>query len=71
METSDDLLGAGGGDLPARTAESPKQTAKPLEQVSEQARRNRRRRANAARGFAPPQLAQPGLLGLSGGSVNG
>ncbi len=74
------LLGAGGaiaaksligGDsgakLPSQTATTAKKTAAPVEQLSDTARRNRRRAsAFRPRGFAPPKLGQPGLLGVSG-----
>ncbi len=63
-DTSDDVFGGGGGDLPARTAESPKRTAKPLEQSSDQARRNRRRAAGQVQKLQPPKLGRAGLLGL-------
>jgi hypothetical protein len=71
MDTSDDVLGLGGGgsdiDLPPPVkAGNLKKTAKPVDQVSEQSKRNRRLAASAlTRGFAPPTLGQPGLLGLS------
>jgi hypothetical protein len=43
------------------------ETAAPVEQLSETARRNRQRAsAFRPRGFAPPQLGQPGLLGVVG-----
>ncbi len=38
-------------------------TATPVEQLSETARRNRRRRASGDRGLGPPTLGTPGLLG--------
>lgn len=69
MEKSDDLgavFGGGGADVPEPVqAGNIKKTATPVEQVSEQARKNRRRQASQlTRDFAPPQLGQPGLIGL-------
>lgn len=69
-DTSDDVLGlggGGGGDLPARTAEQTTRTAKPLEQGSEQAKRRRaiRRGSLLTRDFEPANLGTPGLLGIN------
>ena len=78
MDTSDDPINIGqdvfksigglfegdGDALPSRTAEQPTKTAEPVDQLSEQARKNRRRSAGLfSQGFAPPQLSTPGLLG--------
>lgn len=69
MDTSDDVLGLGGGgdtDIPTMQAETLKKTAAPADRGSEAARRNRRRRRAAAGvDLAPPTLGTPGLLGLS------
>ena len=58
METSDDALGLGGGaGIPSVQAENRKQTAAPVEQVSEEARRNRRRQASLlTKDFGEPKL---------------
>lgn len=71
METSDDFLtggGDGGVDIPTNTsreAENVKRTAKPAEQLSEEARRKRRRRAAGVnRNDAQLKLSVPGLLGI-------
>lgn len=68
MPESDDFLTGGGGggvDIPTKTAENVKRTAKPAEQLSETARKNRRRRA-AGQDLGQLQLATPGLLGVPG-----
>lgn len=57
----------GGPDIPSRTAEPAKRTAAPVDQSSEQARKNRLRAASAlTRDFEPPKLGKPGLLGFTG-----
>ena len=60
-------FGGGGADIPSRTAEPAKRTAAPLDQPSEQARKNRLRAASAlTQSFEPPKLGKPGLLGFTG-----
>ena len=57
----------------ARAAEANKTTAKtaPGAQLSESARQNRRKTsAFQPRGFAPPTLGRPGLLGVTGQGLN-
>jgi len=58
--------GKGGGvDLPSTQAGNLKKTAEPVEQLSEQAKKNRRKAASMLpRGFEPPKLSTPGMLGL-------
>lgn len=65
MDTSDDVLGlGGGGDIPAVRAEPAKKTAAPVDRGSEAARRNRqRRRAAAGVDLGQPTLGTPGLFG--------
>ncbi len=66
MDTSDDVLGLGGGDvdLPAVQAETTKKTATAVDRGSETARRNRqRRRARAGGDLGEPTLGTPGLFG--------
>ena len=57
----------------ARAAEANKTTARtaPGAQLSEAARQNRRKSSAAfqPRGFAPPTLGSPGLLGVTGQGV--
>ena len=66
METTDDALGlGGGGGIPSRKAAPQKRTAEPVEQLSEQAKRNRKRaRSLLTREFQSPRLGMTGLLGL-------
>ncbi len=69
MSISDDaignLLGGGDVDLPTKPVENVKKTAEPVDQLSEQARKNRRRSASLmTQNFAIPQLSKPGLLGV-------
>ena len=60
-------FGGGGPDIPSRTAEPAKRTAAPVDQPSEQPRKNRLRAASQlTRGFEPPKLGKPGLLGFTG-----
>ena len=70
METSDDsLFGGGGGvDIPTKTAENVTRTAVPAEQLSDQARKNRRRRSGAT-DLGELKLATPGLLGVPTGEL--
>ena len=64
MNESDDFLTGGGGvDIPTKAAENIKRTAEPAEQISDTARRNRRRRA-AGTEFSQLELSTPGLLGI-------
>lgn len=68
MDTSDDVLGLGGGgdgiSVPAVRAETQKKTAAPVDRGSEAARRNRqRRRAGLGADLGPPTLGTPGLFG--------
>jgi hypothetical protein len=69
MDTSDDLaavFGGGGGDmkLPVTAEPTKKITAEPLGQLSEAAKKNRRRSASIlTQGFEPPTLGKTGLLG--------
>lgn len=71
METSDDVISSifGGGDDSGPepvAAENVKKTARPTEQLSENARKNRRLAASSlTRGFAPPELGSSGLLGVT------
>ena len=60
------LVGGGSSvDIPKQEAENVKRTAAPVEQLSEQARKNRRLSASLlTRGFTPPTLGQAGLLGV-------
>ena len=71
MDTSDDVLGLGGGGdigVPAVRAEPPKKTATVVDRGTEEARRNRQRRRAAAGGdLEPPTLGVPGLFGASQG----
>ncbi len=49
------------------TSPTAKRTAAPIEQLSEVAKKSRQRAAAfQPRGFAPPTLGKPGLLGISG-----
>ena len=51
-------------DKAGKPIENPTETAKSIEQVSEAARRKRRRDASLlTKGFGRPTLGQPGLLG--------
>jgi len=51
-------------EMPSVKAEQPTKTAAPVEQLSETATRNRRRKAAfKMRGFASPTLSRAGLLG--------
>ena len=61
------LFGGGGSPkMPAVKAAPVKKTAVPVGQLSETAKSNRQRKAAfQPRGFAPPTLGQPGLLGGS------
>ena len=71
METTDDsLFGGGGGgvDIPSKAAENVKRTALPAEQLSDQARKNRRRRSGAT-DLGELKLATPGLLGVPTGEL--
>ncbi len=67
MDTSDDVLGLGGGGdigIPAVQAATPKKAAAPVDQGSETARANRKRRRQTSlltRDFGAPQLGIPGL----------
>lgn len=69
--TSDDVLGLGGGGdigVPAVQAETRKKTAAPVDRGSEAAKLNRqRRRAGLGRDLGPLTLGTPGLLGVSQG----
>ena len=57
----------GGGKIPMPKVQAKKVTAAPVEQLSEEAKKNRKRAAAfQPRGFAPPTLGQAGLLGISG-----
>lgn len=70
MDTSDDVLGLGGGDFetPTVRAEPQKKTAAVVDRGTEAARRNRqRRRAAAGVDLGRPTLGTPGLLGASQG----
>ena len=69
MDTSDDALGLGGGDIPSVEARTETRTAAPADRGSEQARRNRNRRRAAAGGnrLEPPRLGTPGLFGTGQG----
>ncbi len=72
MDTSDDVLGLGGGGddigIPSVQAETQKKTATPVDRGSEAARRNRqRRRAGLGADLGPPTLGVPGLFGASQG----
>ena len=66
-DTSDDFLGLGGGpSIPSVRAETTKRTAAPVEQVSDEARRNRRRRASLlTKDFGVPKLGIPELIGTN------
>ena len=59
----------GGSDIPVKAAENVKRTAEPVKQLSDQARKNRRRLAGGAGDLGELKLATPGLLGIptSGG----
>lgn len=66
-ESDDSLFGGGdtGGDIPVRAAENIKRTATQEPQLSEQARKTRRRRAaGVGADFGRLQLSTPGLLGI-------
>ena len=68
MDTSDDALFGGGGgiDIPSRKAENVSRTARPVDELSEQAKKNKRLAASIlTKSFAEPTLSKPGLLGLS------
>ncbi len=70
MDTSDDMLGLGGGDdIPSVRAQTEKRTAAPADRGSEEARRNRNRRRAAAAGdrLKPPKLGATGLFGTGQG----
>ena len=61
-------LFGGGADIPQGSAEADNvtKTAESTVQSSEVARKNRRLQASTlTKGFAPPQLGQSGLLGVS------
>ncbi len=69
MDTSDDVLGLGGGGdigIPAVQAQTTKKTAAPVDQRSEAATRRRARRQTSllTRDFGAPQLGIPGLTGI-------
>lgn len=73
MDTSDDVLGLGGGGgggdigIPSVQAGTSKKTAASVDQVSERAAQNRRRRRQSSlltRDFGAPQLGTPGLTGV-------
>ncbi len=71
-DTSDDVLGLGGGGddigIPSVRAEAPKKTAAPVDRGSEMARRNRqRRRAGLGAELGEPTLGTPGLFGATQG----
>ena len=67
--TDDALFGGGGGvDIPSKAAENVKRTALPAEQLSDQARKNRRRRSGAT-DLGELKLATPGLLGVPMGDL--
>ena len=70
MTESDDFLtgGGGGADIPSRAAENIKRTATPAPQMSEQARKNRRRRL-AGKDLGDLQLSTPRLLGIPEGGI--
>lgn len=57
--------GDGGVDIPTKTAENVRRTAKPVDRGTEESRRRRRRQAAGTRPLGPPQLGIPGLLGVS------
>ena len=53
----------GGGDIPSVEARTEKRTAAPVEQVSDEARRNRRRQASIlTKDFGEPKLGLSGLF---------
>lgn len=57
--------GGGGKRVPSVQAGTPRRTAAPVEQLSEQARRNRRRqRSLLTRDLEEPQLGIPRLFGV-------
>ena len=73
METDDDALFGGGGDVdpqPTKTAENLKRTAAPVETLSEAGTKARKRRAARAGAIDEPRLATAGLLGIPTVSVN-
>lgn len=61
-----DLFGGGGDDdMPAVQAEQAKRTAEPVEQISEQAKRGKRRAASmVTRDWGKPKLGYAGMLGM-------
>ena len=66
-ESDDGLLGGGGGgvDIPQPSKEAASRTAEPAEQISEQARKNRKRRLSASfLTLGEPKISEPGLLGI-------
>lgn len=69
MDTSDDVLGLGGGGdigVPSVQAETPKKTAAVVDRGSEASKRRRARRQSSllTRDFGAPQLGVPGLTGI-------
>lgn len=63
--TATSLSNKGGPSAPDIKKKQAVRTAEPLEQVSEQARRNRRQAlAFSTRGFEEPTLSDAGLLGF-------
>jgi len=71
MTESDDALfggGDGGVDIPTETAENATRTAVPAKQLSEQAKKNRRRRSGGT-DLGELKLATPGLLGVPMGDL--
>jgi len=59
------LFGGSGVKMPVSQAGNPKATAAPVEQLSEQARKNKILAASLlTQDWSPPKLSQPGLLGL-------
>ena len=66
--TDDALFGGGGVDMPTKAAENVTRTAVPAEQLSEQAKKNRRRRSGGT-DLSELKLATPGLLGVPMGDL--
>ncbi len=65
-DTTDDVLGLGGGGdigIPSVQAQTPKKTAEVVDRGSEAAKRRRARRQSSllTRDFGAPQLGIPGL----------
>ena len=58
------LFGGGGVDMPSRQAEQAKRTATPVKQLSEDAKRNRRKAASLlTRTWSEPMLGAKEMLG--------